>query len=215
MPEKTEELIATFKDEARKNNVFPLDHRFGAARANMAAAGMPTNEIEYWGKDVSVPAQGGGPYLGARSYTIEADLVLDSDSASGVVLAAGSRFGGLSLYLDEGKPMFVWAEAVDPEEIWTARSERALPAGKTSLTMRFAAPRPGGPAKITLSSGGEEYASVDIPQSIIMFAGNGETLDIGRDMGVPVADYHVKDGAIEGDVPHVKITFDPMRRPGQ
>jgi arylsulfatase len=176
---------------------------------------MPTNEIEYWGKDVSVPAQGGGPYLGARSYTIEADLVLDSDSASGVVLAAGSRFGGLSLYLDEGKPMFVWAEAVDPEEIWTARSERALPAGKTSLTMRFAAPRPGGPAKITLSSGGEEYASVDIPQSIIMFAGNGETLDIGRDMGVPVADYHVKDGAIEGDVPHVKITFDPMRRPGQ
>ena len=208
-PEKRDELIATFEREARANNVYPLDHRFGAARAGMAAAGMQASRVEYWGKDVSLPAQGGMPYLGARSWTMEADLVLDSATASGVVFAAGSWFGGMSLYLDEGRPVFVWAQAVDPEEIWTARADTALPAGESQLTLRFAAQRPGGAATVTIRSGEHALASVEIPSNIIMFAGNGETFDIGRDLGVPVTRYRTKDGAIEGDVPHLSITFDP------
>lgn len=208
MPEKTQEMIALFKAEGRKNQVFPIDHRFGAARADMARYGGTRKSITYWGKDVSVPALGGAPYLAARSFTVEADLVLDSDQASGVVAAAGSRFGGWSLYLDEGRPSFVWAQSVDPQEIARVTAQGVLPAGETQLTMRFAAQRPGGPATVTLSSGGGELAKVTVPNNVMMFAGNGETFDVGRDIGVPVTEYKTPQGAIQGDVPLVRITFD-------
>ena len=39
-------------------------------------------------------------------------------------------------------------------------------------------------------------------------AGLGETLDIGRDIGVAVTDYRTPRGAFEGDIPHVSVTFD-------
>jgi arylsulfatase A-like enzyme len=208
MPDKTQEMIALFKEEARKNNVFPIDHRFGAARSDMASYGGGRKRIDYWGKDVSVPAMGGTPYLAARPFTIEADLVLDSAQASGAVLAIGSWFGGWSLYLDEGRPSFVWAKSVDPQDVHRVTAAAALPAGASTLRMRFATARPGGPAKVTLSSGGSEMATVEVPSNVMMFAGNGETLDVGRDIGVPVTHYKTKQGAIEGDIPHVRITFD-------
>ena len=68
--------------------------------------------------------------------------------------------------------------------------------------------KPGGPATVTLSSGGTELAKVGVPLSVMMFAGGGETLDVGRDLGVPVTAYKTPHGAIQGDIPHVRITFD-------
>jgi arylsulfatase len=41
-----------------------------------------------------------------------------------------------------------------------------------------------------------------------MAAGNGESLDIGRDLGVTVTDYRTPRGTIEGDIPHVSFDFD-------
>ena len=208
MPGKTQEMIALFKKEASENNVFPIDHRFGAARADMSRYGGGRKLIEFWGKDVSVPALGGTTYLAARPFTVEADLVLDSTAASGAVLAIGSRFGGWSLYLDEGRPSFVWAKSVDPQDIQQVTAAKTLPAGKTTLRMRFETTKPGGPATVTLSSGGTELAKVGVPLSVMMFAGGGETLDVGRDLGVPVTAYKTPHGAIQGDIPHVRITFD-------
>ena len=74
--------------------------------------------------------------------------------------------------------------------------------------MRFAVDKPGGPATVTLSSGGAKLASVRLPTSVLMAAGNGESLDIGRDLGVTVTDYRTPHGMIEGDVRHVTFDFD-------
>jgi arylsulfatase len=208
MPERAREMLALFKEEARRNDVFPIDHRFGAARASMERYGGGRKTIEYWGKDVSVPALGGMPYLAARSFTVDAELVLDRADASGAVVAAGSRFGGWSLYLDEGRPAFVWAQSVDPEEIEQVTAQTALPAGKVKLTMRFEAQKPGGAATVTLSSGGRELLKLSVPNNMMMFAGNGETFDVGRDIGVPVTGYKTPQGAIQGDIPLVRISFD-------
>ena len=41
-----------------------------------------------------------------------------------------------------------------------------------------------------------------------MPAGGGETLDIGRDLGVTLTNYATPHGEIEGDIPHVSIDFD-------
>lgn len=207
MPEKTQEMITLFKQEAWANNVFPLDHRFGAARRDFGGMGSARKHYDLWGKDISIPSTG-GPVLMARSFTIEADLDLASEKASGAIMAMGSRFGGWSLYLDEGRPAFIWARSTDPEEINSVISDNTLPAGKSTLRMRFATAKPGGPADVVLSSGNVELGRVKVSLNFLIPSGNGELLDIGRDLGVPVTDYKTPHGAIEGDISHVRIDFD-------
>lgn len=207
-PARVQAMIATWRQEAERNNVFPLFHTAGRGRSNPAAmAGPARKHFDFWGKDVSLPINA-GPRLIGRSFTVDADLVLDKPDASGVVLALGSHFGGWSLHLDHGRPMFTWARSTDPAEIATVRAATALPAGATTLRLRFVTARPGGPAEVVLSSAGREFARGALPTSLLMPSGNTETLDIGRDIGVTVTTYPTRHGAIEGDVPHVGIDLD-------
>ena len=210
-PGKMREMKALWEREAKANDVYPLEHLFARARgmAMLAAGGMSRGPktFEFWGKDVSLPTNT-PPILMARSYTVEATLELDSTDASGVVLALGSHFGGFSVYLDEGRPAFTWAKSTLPDEIVTVISGSKLADRNTVLTMRFETGRPGGPADVILSAGEREYARATVPQNLLMPAGGGETLDIGRDLGVTVTDYKTPHGRIQGDIPHVVVTFD-------
>ena len=209
MPEKTAEMLAEFDRQAKANNVYPLEHRFGSARIDQRAMmAMMPKRYDFWGKDVSIPAAGGAPMMVMRPFTVEADLVLDSASSSGVVLALASRFGGWSLYLDNGRPALFWSRSTDPAEQFSVVSDKALPAGKTSLKMRHETGRPGGPAEIVLSSGEVEFARLKLPTNLLFPAGNGEMMDVGRDRGSTVTDYKTPHGEIEGDIPHVRVEFD-------
>jgi arylsulfatase A-like enzyme len=209
MPEKAAEMLAEFDRQAKANQVYPLDHRFGGPRINqMAAFAMMPKHYDFWGKDVSIPAAGGAPFLAMRPFTVEADLVLDSPSASGAVVALGSRFGGWSLYLDKGRPALFWSRSTDPAEQFSVIAEKTLPLGKSTLTMRHETTRPGAPATIVLSAQDEELARLALPSNLLFPAGNGEMLDVGRDRGVTVTDYQTLDGRIEGDITHVRVDFD-------
>jgi arylsulfatase len=207
-PARFQAMMALWEAEAKRNNVFPLDHRQGPGRANITAMfGGGSKHYDFWGKDVSVPALG-KPTLIGRSFTLEADLVLDKANSSGAVMALGSRFGGWSLYLDRGHPAFVWAQSTDPKEMASVRAERALPAGPVKLRMRFVSQGFGKGAEVILSTADEELARVKLQSSILLPAGGGETLDVGRDLGVPVTDYATPHGVIEGDIRHVGVDFD-------
>ena len=63
-------------------------------------------------------------------------------------------------------------------------------------------------ADVILSANGKELARGPLPGNMLMPAGGGETLDIGRDIGVTVTDYATRRGVLEGDVPHLSIDFD-------
>jgi arylsulfatase len=206
-PARLQAMVALWEQEAERNNVLPLDHRFAKARAVSAMRGPGRKQYDFWGKNISLPSMA-GPIMIGRSFTVEADLKLDSAAASGVVVALGSQFGGWSLYLDQGRPAFTWARSTDPNEIQQVTTGRALPQGNVKLTMRFATQKPGGPATVTLSADGAELGQVQLPTSVLMPAGNGEMLDIGRDLGGPVTKYRTPGGAIEGDIPHVRVNFD-------
>lgn len=206
-PAKLGELQALWQREAARNNVFPLDHRFGPARGGYASRAGTRKQFDFWGKGISIPATN-DPLMMARSFTVRAELALDKADASGAVMAMGSHFGGWSLFLDRGKPAFVWARSTDPGEITTIRADQALPVGATELTLRFATTRPGAPADVIISAGGTDLARGRVPLNYISPAGGGETLDIGQDRGVPVTGYATPHGAIEGDVRHVTVTFD-------
>lgn len=206
-PARLQAMLDLWKQEATRNNVFPLDHRFALARGAAAMRGSGRKHFDFWGKNVSIPSNS-EPVPIARSFTVQAELKLDSGSASGAVLAYGSKFGGWSLYLDQGRPAFIAARSTDPQEISRVTADRALPLGTSKLIMRFAVTQIGGPATVTLSAGSNELAKVQVPNSLLMAAGNGETLDVGRDLGVTVTDYRTPHGRIEGDIPHVTLDFD-------
>jgi arylsulfatase len=206
-PARLQAMLALWKQEAERNNVFPLDHRFAMARVAGSLRGSGRKHFDLWGKDVSIPTTT-EPLPILRSITLNADLRLDSDAASGAVVSYGSKFGGWSLYLEQGRPAFVGVRSTDPREISRVVTDQALPQGSTKLTMRFAVEKMGGPATVTLSANGTELGQVRLPTSMLLAAGNGETLDIGRDLGVTVTDYRTPHGGIEGDIPHVSIDFD-------
>ncbi|KHK90390.1 arylsulfatase [Novosphingobium malaysiense] len=207
-PARLKEMRAIWRREAERNNVFPLDHRFAMARTlGGPPAGPGRKNYDFWGKDISLPATHGPIPIG-RSFRLDADLRLDSGTSSGVVMAIGSRFGGWSLYLDHGHPVFTWARSTDPAEMATIRSDQLLPQGASTLTLRFAVPAPMKPAEVILSADGREVARGALPGSILVPSGNGETLDTGRDLGVPVTDYATPQGALQGDIAHLSIRFD-------
>lgn len=207
-PAKFKEMMALWQAEAKRNNVFPIDGRRPMDRRDPADMGAVRKRFDYWGKDISLVATGSAPFLAGRSFTVEADLVLDKATASGAVLAVGSRFGGWSLYLDNGAPAFQWARSTDPKEMALVTASAPLPQGASKLQMKFISAGPGKTADVVLSANGREIARGTLPGNFLMPAGGGETMDIGRDIGVPVTDYRTPLGAIEGDVPHVAIMFD-------
>ena len=185
-PAKLADMQALWRQVAEANNVFPLDHRFATARAsgrNPSLAGGRRKHFDFWGKGVSVPANS-DPLLLARAFTLKADLVLDKSDASGAVVAVGSRFGGWSLYLHQGRPALAWARSTDPQEMAGGVPAPALPAGATTLAMRFETTRPGAPADVILSANGAELARVRLPLHYLMPAAGCETTVVRRHLGV-------------------------------
>ena len=204
-PEQLQKMIAIWNQEAAKNGVFPLDHRFSGARSGNVGVGRRPEprprSIDFWGTDVSVPAQGLG-----GTFRMEADLRLEKAGASGVVMALGSHFGGWSLYLDAGRLTFLSARSTRPDEIRKLTASRPLPAGETNLKMTYALERPGGKATVRVSDGTGVLLEGDIASTLVIVAGSGEMLDVGRDTGVTVTTYKTPLGTLEGDVPHLVFT---------
>ena len=105
-----------------------------------------------------------------------------------MVAALGSRFGGWSLYLDEGRPVFVFARSTDPTEIARVEASGRSP-GASKLRLRFASQGPGKGAEVVAQQRRQGTGPGQPPTSLLTPAGDGETLDIGRDLGVPVTEY--------------------------
>jgi arylsulfatase len=203
-PEQLRTMLALWGREASRNNVYPIDYRIAQRRHDASAP--PRKHFEYWGKNVSIPAVAGPAWAG-RSYTLEADIVLDKAEASGVILAAGSHFAGLSLFLDKGRPTFVYARSTKAEDIFRIASDQALPAGKNRLSMQFDAKGILEGGAVTISANGRDLASGNVGISFLTTAGPIETLDIGRDLGVTVTEYATPRGTLEGEVPHLALTL--------
>ncbi len=193
-PSKLAEMQTLFRKEAQANNVYPIDTNFSFRRAAMAAkpaaARPPRTHFTYWSVDTSV-AQAAAPNLGGKAFSIEAMLDIPS-GASGVIVATGSRFGGWSFYLDDGRPTAVQAFTnSEGNETRIAAAER-IPAGRRNVIFRFQ-PRDGGGAmaggRLTILDGDKVIAQGDIAKTINGVAGIGESFDIGRDTGSPVTDY--------------------------
>ena len=107
-PDKLEELIKAWFDEANKNYVLPLDDR---TPVELLGIQHPTTEpartrFIYFPNTSPVPEAVAANIRG-RSYKLLADVVTTSDS-SGVIFAHGSRFGGHTLFIKDRKLFYVY-----------------------------------------------------------------------------------------------------------
>lgn len=129
-PEKLQELIAAWFDEAESNFALPLDDR--SAREILGVerpqAEVPRERYVYYPGTDAVP-ESVAVNLRGRSYKIVADVVLD-EGAQGVIFAHGSRFGGHTLFIKDDRLNYVYNFlGIPPEQTFT--SEELTPGPHT------------------------------------------------------------------------------------
>ena len=78
-----------------------------------------------------------------RSHTITAEVEIPQGGANGVILAQAGRFGGWSLYLKEGKPVYTY-NFVGLQQ-FNIVAPQSIAGGKATIRYEFASDGPGMP----------------------------------------------------------------------
>ena len=134
-------------------------------------------------------------------------MVLPSDDTEGVIIAQGGRFGGWSLYVDDGKPAFDYNFL--GLEHFVINSDTELPKGKVTLTFKFAYDG-GGAGKGglgTLLIDGKKVGEGRIERTQPAIFSADETAGVGVDDSTPVTSAYKKgDNKFTGEI--LKIVVD-------
>ncbi|MEU6246954.1 arylsulfatase [Glycomyces sp. NPDC047010] len=193
-PERLEALKALWMEEAKRNNVLPLN--------DLAVAGddikkylelefhvpvPPSGQYVYYPGTSEVPERSAAN-VHSVSYKVIAELDLTAD-AQGVVFAQGSRFGGHSLFLKDGGLHYVFNFlGVPPEQHVSAPAPGE---GAHLVGVEFTKERTGdrgeshGPLKLYIDD--QVVAEAEIRTNPGHFALCGEGLCIGYDGGDAVS----------------------------
>jgi arylsulfatase len=213
-PEKLKELQELFLSEAVKYSVLPIDDRT-VERVNAAMVGRP--DLMAGRKSLTVYQGMIGMSENAfintknRSHMISAEVEIPTKGANGVILAQAGRFGGWSLYLKGGKPMYTynWIGL----HRYTIAAKQAVPAGKATIRFEFAYDG-GGPGKGgtgTLFVNGRKVAAGQIDQTQCCVFSADEGADVGADEGTPVTEAYKVPFKFTGKIAKVTIDLQEMK----
>jgi arylsulfatase A-like enzyme len=208
-PDKLKELQGLFLKEAAKYHALPLDDR-SVERFNAALVGRPdlmagrTSLTVYEGmigmtENVFINTKN-------RSHNITAEVMIPEEGASGVLISQAGRFGGWSLYVKDGKPMYTYNYAgLSASKV---ASDKALPQGKVTIRYQFKYDG-GGPGKGgtgTLFVNDEKVAEGKIEQTQANVFSADEGADVGLDGETPVTDdYKEGDNKFTGKIAKVTV----------
>ncbi|MDH4105306.1 MAG: arylsulfatase, partial [Gammaproteobacteria bacterium] len=208
--QKLAELQAVYLQEAAKYHVLPMDDRV-FERLDGAAVGRP----DLMGGRTSMTLAEGmtgmmeGVFVNVknRSVTITADLEALPAKANGTVIAQGGRFGGWSLYVQDGVPGYAY-NFLGLQQT-SIVSSKPLAAGKATLKFVFAYDG-GGPGKGglgTLYVDGEKVGEGRIEHTQAGMFSADETADVGIDLGTPVVEAIGAESAskFNGRIPSVTV----------
>jgi arylsulfatase len=214
-PEKLKELQELFMKEAVKNYVLPLDDRF-IERANAALAGRPDLMAGRTSLTVheGMVGMSENVFINTknRSHTITAEVEIPKDGANGVILAQAGRFGGWSLYLKDGRPMYAYNFL--GLQTYKVAGTAAVPAGKATIRYDFTYDGgglgKGGAGKILVNGKEVGAGRIERTQGLVFSADEGA--DVGLDGETPVtADYKEGDNKFTGKIKSVVIEIAPLK----
>jgi len=189
--EQLKAMQALFMAEAERFHVLPIDDRL-LERTNAEMMGRPTvmgqrNTITYgegmkgMGVDIFID-------LRSKAYTITTEVAVASN-ANGVIVCQGGRFGGLSLYIKNGKPAFSYNYlGMESTQII---ADQPLKPGNYKLEYDFKYDGGGlGKGGVgTISVNGKKVVEKRIEKTQPGIFSVDDLADIGVDDGTHVADY--------------------------
>ena len=183
--EKLDGLIALWWEEAEKYNVLPLDDRLGARLGDWRpGASEPRKSYTYLPDAAPIPeSSAAGTHN--RSHTISADVDIPKEGAEGVLISQGSRFGGYTMFVQDGR-LHYSHNYVGVEEYKVSSTEE-VPEGHS--TLRFEFTRTGeNQGDGTLFINDREVGRGHLPHTVpFTYALSGGGLLAGRDDGVSVS----------------------------
>jgi arylsulfatase len=200
-PEKVQELIKAWFEEADKNLVLPLDDRTALEQLNVERpSDEPPRERFLYYPDTSPVPEGVAVNTRGRSYKIIADVEITDPRCSGVIFAHGSRFGGHTLFIKNKKLYYVYNFlGIKPEQQFVSPE---LKPGKYTLGVEFNREGAGkyhesqGTTKLYVND--EVVAQGPMKTQPGKFTLSGDGLCIGRDSGDAVSAEYEAPGTFTG-----------------
>ncbi|MFM8600279.1 MAG: arylsulfatase [Mycobacterium sp.] len=199
-PDKLQELIAAWFEEAKNNFVLPLDDRPATEQLTIERpqAEPPRTRYLYYPDTAPVP-EGVAVSVRGRSYKIIANVELDQNP-EGVIFAHGSRFGGHTLFVKDGRLHYVYNFlGIKPEQDFVSQP---LTPGKHSLGMEFTRDKAGQYGEsigtTTLYVDGKPVATGPMRAQIGKFTLSGDGLCVGYDSGDNVSEQYQNPGRFTG-----------------
>jgi arylsulfatase len=188
-PEKLKELIDAWFEEADANFVLPLDDRTAVEQlGNVRPQAEPPRSRYIYYPDTAPVPEGAAVNVRGRSYKILADVEVTKDT-EGVIFAHGSRFGGHTLFIKDGKLNYVYNFlGIKPEQTFT--SDKLEP-GKRTLGVEFVREGAGehgestGTAKLYVDE--KVVAEGPMRAQVGKFTLSGDGLCVGFDSADPVS----------------------------
>ena len=183
-PEKLQELIEIFDEEAWKYNVYPLyDDMIARLGAQQDRLFGDQSEFVYFSPGAVRIAEKSSAPVKNRAHTIETRVDLQGDK-EGVIVAVGGMTGGYTMFIKDHRLYYDY-NFLDGVH-YVLRSS-PLPTGVTELKFNFIKTREfGGDGELYIN--GEKVDEIEMPQMHIATYSLAETFDIGRDTGTRVSD---------------------------
>jgi arylsulfatase A-like enzyme len=213
-PSKLKEMQDLFMKEAAAYSVLPIDDR-SIERLNPALVGRP--DLMAGRKSLTVYEGMTGMMESVfinvknRSHTITAEVEIPKKNANGVILCQGGRFGGWTLYLKNGRPIYTY-NWVGLKRYMIAAKQPIAP-GKATVRYEFAydgGMGAGGTGTIFVNGGKVAEGRIEHTNAMIFSADEGA--DVGEDLETPVTeDYKLGDNKFTGKISAVTITVQDMK----
>jgi arylsulfatase len=208
--DKLEELKALWLSEAKRNNVLPLNDvnvKMMHEELEFHAAAPKSGRYVFYPETSEIPEATAPRTLGA-SFKALAEVDFTGKS-QGVIFAQGSRFGGYSLFVKNGKLVFAYNFlGIPPEQRLSCDVPKA---GKHIVGVEFAKAGHGehgeAQGKMTLYVDDREIAQADFRTQSGHYALCGAGLCIGYDSGDAVSSEYKAPATFSGGKV-VKAIFD-------
>jgi arylsulfatase len=207
-PDRVAAMAAEFEAQAERFHVNPignisegLAYTVKESRETFAARGG----VWRYGGPVSHIRGPQAPPVAAMGFTMTATVEVPEGGASGPVFAAGGRLGGLSLYLDAGKPVLALRDMA--AEARMVAADVALPAGTHQIELTMSSPDKSGARTVRIAADGRDLASAWIPGDYMRNVFAYENFDLGNDYGSPVMPGAKAGAAYPGRISDVFFDF--------
>nr|WP_197046748.1 arylsulfatase [Oceanobacillus salinisoli] len=202
-PEKVEELIKIWHEEAEKNNVFPMSEKFLEGLANVPADNIRARKSFTYYPEMSHLGESAAPLTLDRNHEITIPIDFEKGD-KGILLALGNDKSGYTFYV-EGNSLHY--EYHNGNERFTITSDKRLEKGENVITFVFE--NTGENLGIgTLFINDEPVGNTEIKTLPLKVSFEG--LDIGEDLLYPVSPEYADKGSFPftGEIEKVQYEFE-------